>query len=196
MTYAIIGSGNVGTALARQFARNGIAVGIANTRGPDTLAPLARELGNSVAPQTLQDALKADVVILAIPFAAYKDIAGAKAEWNGTIVVDAMNARDATPKELGGLESTDAVALALPGAKLVKTFNQLPAALLAGNPSDNGGRRVMFVSGNNEDANVTIAELVKQLGFAPIVLGKITEGGKLLRYRGPLVLQDLIKQNN
>ena len=123
-------------------------------------------------------------------------VPGTFTQWNGTIVVDAMNARDATPKELGGLESTDAVALAFPGAKLVKTFNQLPAALLASNPSANGGRRVMFVSGNDEDANVTITELVKQLGFAPIVLGKIAEGGKLLRYRGPLVLQDLMKQNN
>jgi predicted dinucleotide-binding enzyme len=77
MTYAIIGSGNVGTALARQFARSGMAVGIANTRGPDSLSSLAKELGNKVVPLTLQEALKADVVILAIPFRAHTVVAKA-----------------------------------------------------------------------------------------------------------------------
>jgi shikimate 5-dehydrogenase len=67
MTYSIIGSGAVGTALARQFARSGVTVGIANTRGPDSMASLANELGNTVVPLTLQEALKADLIILAVP---------------------------------------------------------------------------------------------------------------------------------
>jgi len=194
MNYSIIGSGKLGMALARQFARNGISVGLANRRGPDTLAAVAGELGETVTPLSLEEAIKADVVILAIPFAAYKDVAASAATWEGKLVIDAMNARDETPEDLGHLESTDAVALALPGATLVKTFNQLPAASLASDPSNNGARRVMFVSGNDDAANARVAELVRQLGFAPIVLGKIAEGGKLLRYRGPLVLQKLFKQ--
>jgi predicted dinucleotide-binding enzyme len=65
MAYAIIGSGSAGTALARQFARNGIAVQIANTRGPETMASIATELGKNVAPVSLAQALQADILILA-----------------------------------------------------------------------------------------------------------------------------------
>lgn len=193
MTYAIIGSGNLGTALARQFARNGISVCIANTSDPETLADLARELGDSVTPTTFRNALDADVLILAIPFRAYTKVASAMANWSGRIVIDAMNARDLTPEELGGRESTELVALALPGAKVVKTFNQLPANLLGSDPSQDGGRRVMFVSSDDVGASTVISRLVEQLGFAPIELGKLNKGGALLRFRGPLVLQNLIK---
>lgn len=193
MTTSIIGSGNVGTALARQFARNGIDVCIANTHGPETLAALAQELGNKVTPTTLHDALKAEVIVFAIPFRAYKDVASRLSDWTGKIVIDAMNARDVTQEELSGQESTDLVALALPGAKVVKTLNQLPAALLASDPSQHGGRRVMFVASNDDDASATVVHLVEQLGFAPIALGKIAEGGALLRFRGALVLQNLIR---
>lgn len=189
MTYSIIGSGNVGAALARQFARSGIHVRIANTRGPASIADLANELGEAVTATTLREALDADVVIFAVPFAAHRALAQARATWHGKIVVDAMNSRE----ELGALQSTDAVALLLPGAKVVKTFNQLPAALLASEPAQDGGRRVMFVAGNDDGANTAIATLVASLGFAPIVLGRNAQGGSLLRYRGPLVLQKLIK---
>lgn len=85
------------------------------------------------------------------------------------------------------------MARCLPGAKAVKTFNRLPAALLASDPAEHGGRRVMFVAGNDEGTTSTIAALVAALGFAPILLGKIAEGGSLLRYRGPQVLHNLIK---
>ncbi len=194
MTYAIIGSGNVGTALARQFARSGIAVAIANTRGPETLAALADELGARITATTLQQALEADVVILALPFRAHVAVGRAAKDWSGKIVVDAMNTYGVAPEELKGRPSSDVVADAFPGAKVVKTLNQLPARLLAMNPAENGGRRVMFVAGNDEAASASIAGLVDSLGFAPISLGKINEGGALLGLGGPLVLQNLIKQ--
>jgi predicted dinucleotide-binding enzyme len=193
VNYAIIGSGNLGVALARQFARSRVRVRIANTRSSDSLAELAELLGDKVTPASLENALEADVLILAIPFHAYKNVASLKAHWGGRIVIDAMNARDITPEELGGLESTDLVASALPGARVVKTFNQLPAGLLAKVPAQDGGRRVMFISSNDDDASATVAHLVTKLGFAPVELGRIDEGGTLLRFRGPLVLQNLVE---
>lgn len=194
MTYAIIGTGNVGSALARHFARVGIDVAIANTRGPDSLAALADELGSHVTAVALPDALTADVVILAVPFRAHSDVARAATQgWAGKIVVDAMNTYGVAPEELKGLASSDLVAAAFPGAKVVKTFNQLPAKLLAADPADNGGRRVMFVAGNDEAASASVAQLVDALGFAPIALGKIAEGGALLALGGPLVLKNLVK---
>ena len=193
MTYAIIGSGNVGQALAHRFARSGIAVSLANTRSPDSISDLAQKLGPAVTAVHLQDALNADVVIFAIPFAAHAAIAKAIASWEGKTVIDAMNFREPTLAPLGGLQSSEFVAKSLPGAKVVKTFNQLPAAVLASDPAENGGRRVMFVAGNHDEANSAVSDLVASLGFAPMVLGKISEGGSLLRFRGPLVLQNLIK---
>ena len=194
MTYSIIGSGNVGMALAGQFARSGIAVGMANTRGPDTLAALTAGLGGQVTAMTLQDALRADVVILAVPFRAHPAVAAVASDWSGKIVVDAMNTYGIEPEELKGQASSDVVAAAFPGAKVVKTLNQLPAKLLAMDPAENGGRRVMFVASNDNAASALIAKLVGALGFAPIALGKISEGGALLDRGAPLVLQNLIKQ--
>jgi predicted dinucleotide-binding enzyme len=193
MTYSIIGSGNVGASLAKQFARSGIAVNIANTRGPESIASMAEELGSKVVPVTLQEALKADVVILAVPFRAHTAVAGGLLNWSGKVVVDAMNTYGVSPEELKGRASTDMVASAFPGAKLVKTLNQLPAKLLAKDPVESGGRRVMFVSSNDQDAEALIVKLVGELGFAPVSLGKINEGGALIDMGGPLILQNLIK---
>jgi predicted dinucleotide-binding enzyme len=193
MTYAIIGSGNVGTALAGHFARNGIAFGIANSRGPGSLAELAKVLGPNVTPLTLEDALEADVIILAVLFSAHKTVAKALSNWSGKTVVDAMNPYGVAPEELNGQPSTDVVASAFPGAKVVKTLNQLPAKLLAQDPAVNDGRRVMFVSSNDEGAEASVGKLVADLGFAPILLGKVSEGGRLIGMGQALVLQNLIK---
>jgi predicted dinucleotide-binding enzyme len=194
MNYSIIGSGNVGSALARQFARSGIAVGVANTRGPDSLETLEKELSGYVTASTLQDAVKADVVILAVPFSAHVDVARAAEQWADKIVVDAMNTYGVPPEALKGQPSTVVVASAFPGARMVKTFNQLPAKLLAMNPVEHGGRRVMFLAGDDAQATVAISKLVGDLGFAPIVLGTLSEAGTLLDKGGALVLQNLIKQ--
>lgn len=194
MTYSIIGSGNVGASLAKQFARSGIVVNIANTRGPESIAAMAEELGSKVVPVTMQEALNADVVILAVPFRAHTAVAGVLTNWSGKVVVDAMNTYGVAPEELKGQASTDVVASAFAGAKVVKTLNQLPAKLLAKDPAEGGGRRVMFVSSNDQGAEALIANLVGELGFAPVSLGRINEGGALIAMGGPLILQNLIKQ--
>jgi 8-hydroxy-5-deazaflavin:NADPH oxidoreductase len=193
MNYAIIGSGNVGSALARQFARSGIAVSIANTRGADSLTSLTAELGPKVTASSLSDAIKADVIILAVPFRAHAAIGAEKPDWTGTTVIDAMNTYGIDPEELQGKASSDVVASAFKGAKVVKTLNQLPAKLLAKDPAENGGRRVMFVSSNDDAASASIAQLVESLGFATIALGRVDKGGLLLERGAPLVLQNLIK---
>lgn len=193
MTYSIIGSGNVGSALAHQFARHAVAAGIANTQGADSMAALVAETGDTVTAMTVQEALKADIIILAVPFRAHAAVAAAASDWTGKIIIDAMNTYGIAPEELGGLASSDVVAAAFPGATVVKTFNQLPARLLAMPAAEHGGRRVMFVSSNDATAAATVASLVEALGFAPISLGKINEGGVLLGMSGALILQNLIK---
>lgn len=197
MQYAIIGSGAIGSAIARQFARQHIDVRIANTRGPDSLRALAAELGPVVVPATLAEALAADVVFLAVPFdavgAALKDAPA----WNGRIVVDTTNAidfSDFSPADLGGRPSSAVVAAAAPGARLVKAFNTLFAAVLARRPDDAGGRRVLFLSGDDQAANAALAGLAGRFGYAPIDLGPIAGGGLLQQFGGPLAGQSLVQQ--
>jgi predicted dinucleotide-binding enzyme len=196
MTYSIIGSGNIGSALARQFARQGIAVAIANPRGPDSLQLLKKELGQHIVPQTIEAALTSNTVFLAIPFTAVPEVARSLREWKGKLIVDATNAIDFpsyAPTDLGGRPSSELVAEQLRGARVVKAFNTLPAAILGADPAEGHGCRVIFVSGNDAEANAEVAGLAEKLGFAPIVLGKLTQGGLLQQYGGPLMIQNLVK---
>ena len=193
MSYAIIGTGNVGSALARLFARAGITVSIANRQGPDTIRPLVEELGGTVTARTLEDALAAAVVFLAIPFVAVEEFARILADWTGKTVIDATNAYGVPPDVMAGRLSSDIVAKAVPGASVVKAFNQLPAGVLARDPSQDGGRRVVFVASNDDKAAATVKALAEQLGFSPILVGRIDEGGRLLHIPGPLVLHNLVE---
>jgi predicted dinucleotide-binding enzyme len=197
MKYAIIGSGAIGTAIARQFARQQIEVHVANTRGPDSLDALVKELGPVVMPTELNTALSADIVFLAIPFdavgAALKDAPA----WNKRIIVDTTNAidfSDFSPADLGGRPSSEIVAEAAPGARLVKTFNTMFANVVARKPDDARGRRVLFLSGDDKAANATLAELITGFGYAAIDLGTIAGGGLLQQFGGPLTTHSLIQQ--
>jgi predicted dinucleotide-binding enzyme len=196
MTIAIIGSGAIGKALATQFARSNIDVHIANSRGPASLADLGRELGAHVRPVSTAEALAADVVFLAVPFGAVPEAVRGAPAWDGRIVVDATNAivfPAFKAMDLNGRPSTEIVAEAVPGARVVKAFNTVPAARLASNPATAGGRRVIFVSGSDSGAKAEVSDLILRLGFQPIDLGPIAEGGRLQQFGGPLVAIDLIK---
>jgi 8-hydroxy-5-deazaflavin:NADPH oxidoreductase len=197
MSYAIIGFGAVGEALARAFARKDIEVAIAARRPSEELVPLAKTIGPTVKPMPMQDAIKAEIIVLAVPFWAHQEVAKAAANWHGKVVIDVTNSFGVSPDELGDLPSSVVVSKAFIGAKLVKAFNHLPAARLAADPNVNGGRRVIFLAGDDETATAQVAALVDQLGFAPVGLGKLAEGAPLVQARGrtwaPLIFQDLVK---
>ena len=198
MSYAIVGAGNVGKALAKAFARKGIEVAIASRRSPEALAPIAKAIGPTIIPKSLQDAVKAEIVLLAVPFGTQKEVATAAKSWQGKIVIDVTNAYGVPPEQLGNLPSSVVISQAFPGAKLVKAFNHLPAEILAEDPGVNGGRRVLFLSSDDEGATAQVAALVEQLGYAPVKLGKLAEGGLLVQAQGktwaPLIFQDLYKE--
>jgi 8-hydroxy-5-deazaflavin:NADPH oxidoreductase len=197
MSYAIIGFGKIGQALANAFARRNIEVTVASRRPPEALAPQARAIGPTVVAKSLRDALQADTIILAVPFGEHREVAKALPDWKGKTIVDAMNAQ-LPPEELDGLPSSAFVAKAFTGARLVKGFNHLIAATLATDPIVEGGHRVVFLSGDDEDAIAPVANLARQLGFAPVKLGKLSEGGWLVHARGrvwgPLIFQDVFKK--
>jgi predicted dinucleotide-binding enzyme len=197
MKYAIIGSGNIGTALARIFARVNIEVGIANSRGPGTLVSLAEELGPSIRPISIEEAYKAEIIFIAVPFLAHKELAKQFEQWNGKTVIDVTNAFGVDPEELDGLLSSEVVSKSFVGARLVKAFNHLPAGQLGSNPPIDGQRQVIFISSNDVEASASVADLATQLGFAPIQVGSLNQGGIPLhvfgKVRGGLLLQNLVK---
>ncbi|AOJ33448.1 NADPH-dependent F420 reductase [Burkholderia metallica] len=196
MSYAIIGFGKIGRALARAFARNGIEVAVATTRDPKSFAAEAAAIGPTIIPQTLTEAVKADIVFLAVRFESHAEVAKALPDWTGKSIVDAMNTQ-APLEELSGLPSSAFVAKAFTGARLVKGFNHLVAAVLDRNPAEHGGRRVVFLASDDDAAAAKIGELAENLGFAPIELGGLSEGGLLVHARGKswgrLIFKDLIK---
>lgn len=197
MKYSIIGSGAIGTAIARQFARQELDVHVANTRGPASLKALVDELGPVIIPTELKEALGADIVFLAIPFDAVAAALKDAPAWNNRIIVDTTNAidfSDFSPADLGGRPSSDVVADAAPGARLVKSFNTMFANVLARKPDDARGRRVLFLSGNDKAANASLSELIERFGYAPIDLGPIAAGGLLQQFGGPLTTHSMILQ--
>ncbi|WP_179416125.1 NADPH-dependent F420 reductase [Mucilaginibacter sp. E4BP6] len=196
-SYAIIGFGKIGQALAKAFARKGIEVSVATTRDPENFAAEAAAIGNGIIPATLADAAKAGVIFLAVRFESHPDVAKALPNWQGKIIVDVTNAYGVPPEKLGGLPSAKFVAQAFTGGKLVKGFNHLGAAILDQEPAVNGGRRVVFLASDDEGATAEIAVLAEELGFAPVKLGRLSEGGLLVQAHGntwgQLIFQDLIK---
>jgi predicted dinucleotide-binding enzyme len=197
MKYSIIGFGNIGQALAKAFARNDIEVSVATTRDPESFASAAAAVGPTVIPKKLEEAVQADIVFLAVRFESHQDVAKVLPNWKGKTVIDAMNTL-VPLEELDGLLSSAFVAKAFTGAGLVKAFNHLGAATLATNPVVEVGHRVVFLSSDDEDAIAPVADLAKKLGFAPVELGKLNEGGVLVHGRdgtwGPLIFQDLFKK--
>ncbi|KFL49964.1 NADPH-dependent F420 reductase [Burkholderia pyrrocinia] len=196
MSYAIVGFGKIGHALAKAFARNGIEVAVATTRDPKSFAAEAAAIGPTIIPKTLTEAVKADIIFLAVRFESHPEVAKALPDWTGKTIVDAMNTQ-APLEELSGLPSSAFVAKVFTGARLVKGFNHLVAAVLDQDPAVHGGRRVVFLASDDDGAAAKIGELAENLGFAPIKLGGLSEGGLLVHARGKswghLIFKDLIK---
>ncbi len=197
MSYAIIGFGNIGQALAKAFARNGIEVSVATTRDPESFASAAAAIGPTIIPKTLAEAANADIVFLAVRFESHQDVAKALPTWKGKTIIDVTNAYGVPPEKLGGQPSSKAVAQAFTGGRLVKGFNHLVAAVLTQDPAAHGGRRVVFLASDDDSAATEIGALAENLGFSPIKLGGLSEGGLLVQARGntwgQLVFKDLVK---
>ena len=197
MSYAIVGFGKIGQALAKAFTRKGIEVSVATTRDPQSFASAAAAIGPTIIPKALAEAIKADIVFLAVRFESHPDVAKALPNRKGKTIIDVTNAYGVPPEDLGGQPSSKAVAQAFTGGKLVKGFNHLVAAVLDQDPAVHGGRRVVFLASDDDGAAAEIGALAENLGFSPIKLGGLSEGGLLVQARGnswgQLVFKDLVK---
>jgi predicted dinucleotide-binding enzyme len=188
-TVGIVGGGHIGQALARTARRAGRGVVIANSRGPQSLTPVVAALGAGVSAGTVVQAAGAGIVAIAVPWTNVP-AAVTGLHWNGQTVIDATNAWNA---DLGGRTSSEIVADLVPGARLVKAANTLAAADLAADPHEAGGRRVIFLSGDDALAKAAVVELFDAAGFFPIDLGDLVTGGRMQQLGGPLPSHNLVR---
>ncbi|MDE1191450.1 MAG: NADPH-dependent F420 reductase [Arachidicoccus sp.] len=196
-SYAIVGFGTIGKALARAFARKGIEVSVATTRDPESFASDAAAIGPGIIPTTLAEAVKADVIFLAVRFESHPDVAKTLPTWQGKTIVDVTNAYGVSLEQLGGQPSAKVVAQAFTGGKLIKGFNHLGAGILAQDPAVHGGSRVVYLASDDDGAATEIGKLAENLGFSPVQLGGLSEGGLLVQAHGnswgKLIFQDSFK---
>jgi 8-hydroxy-5-deazaflavin:NADPH oxidoreductase len=186
----IIGAGRLGQAMARTALRAGRRVVIANSRGPGTLASVVSALGDGVSAGTVDEAASAGVVVIAVPWDRVPE-ALQGLTWSGHVVIDATN--DWAADDLQGRTSSELVADLVPGARVVKAGNTLGADVLGSDPQEAGGRRVIFVSGDDAHAKADVVALFEDAGFAAIDLGDLATGGTMQEIHHPLAGVNLIR---
>lgn len=196
---AIIGVGALGSAIARKLVGIGVEVLIANSREPATLQALVEELGPKARAVTKVEAAQADIVFLAVNWNRVEDALKDLGPWNGRILVDANNAIKVPsfePFDLGGQTSSQVLAEWAPGARVVKAFNHLGAPTLEADPKVDGGRRVLFLAGDDAEAKKSVTDVIAKMGYTPIDLGELDQGKHLQVPGGALSIINLVQLEN
>ena len=196
MTIGTLGAGEVAQAIAIHLLKTGHEVLFSNSRGPSSLTQLVSKLGKGARAATMDEAAKAPIVVLAVPWPKVEEVLGKLPDWEGRILMDATNHFLLPSMELADLKgrvSSEIVAELAPSAKVVKALNTLYASNLARDPKEGNGRRVIFVSGDDAGAKAEVGGLLKGLGFAVIDLGSLREGGRAQQVGNGLAGVDLVQ---
>jgi hypothetical protein len=184
-TWGFIGSGNIGSTVARLAVAAGHDVVMSNSRGPETLDELVAELGTRARAATAEQAAEAgDVVVVTIPLKNYRDVpADALA---GKIVIDTMNYYPDRDGRIAALDeqsttSSELLQQQLPASQVVKGFNNIFFQHLAALPRPSGAadRSALTVAGDDADAKRRVRELLDQLGYDTVDLGPLAEGWRV-----------------
>jgi len=180
-TIGFIGSGNIGGTVARLAAAAGHEVVLSNSRGPQTLADLAGEIGPLASTGTpVQAADQGDIVVVAIPLRAYRDVPGAPLA--GKAVIDANNyypQRDGHISELdsGDVTSSELLQRWLPGARVVKGFNNIYYRHLRGlaRPHGAADRSALLIAADDPAAQAAVTEFLDGIGYDTVVSGTLAQ---------------------
>jgi 8-hydroxy-5-deazaflavin:NADPH oxidoreductase len=184
-----IGAGSVAQTISKHVLPLGHRVLLSNSRGPEFLTQLVKELGPGAEAGTPQQAAEQDIVVLAVMWAQMESALATVADWKGRILVDATNrVASMNPFSLGdlsGLTSSEMVAGNALGANVVKAFNSVPMAWIS-DFSASKPRTVLFLSGDEAEKKRKISELIDQIGFEPVDPGSLAVGGRLQQLGGSL----------
>ena len=194
-TFGIIGSGNIGSQVARLAIAQGNDVVIANSRGPETLADLVAELGPRARAATAEEAAAAaDVAVVAVPLKAYRDVPVEPLA--GKIVLDANNyywERDGRIEALDRGEVTTSGLLQehLPTSKVVKAFNHIIAPTIStdGSPAGTQDRRALATASDHPEAVDLVTRFYDEAGFDTVNVGPLSESWRVERDRPAYVVR-------
>ena len=186
-TIGLIGSGHIGSTLARLATAAGHDVVLSNSRGPETLSDLVAELGEHARAATPQEAAEAgDVVVVTIPLKAIDTVP--VEPLRGKVVIDTNNyypERDGQIAELDDESTTTAEMLQahLPDSRVVKGFNNIAFSILglAGRPAGDPERSVLALAGDDVEAKAVVAKLYDDLGYDAYDVGPLAEGWRFQR---------------
>jgi 8-hydroxy-5-deazaflavin:NADPH oxidoreductase len=186
-TIGLIGAGHIGSQVARLAVAHGYDVVISNSRGPETLSDLVRELGPHARAATVFDAATAgDIVVVTIPLKSYRTVPVEPLA--GKTVIDTNNyypQRDGHIPELDNESTTTSELLQahLPASKVVKAFNHIYAAQLTtdGRPAGTRNRRALVIAGDDPGAKATVTRLLDEFGFDTVDAGPLKEGWRIQR---------------
>jgi 8-hydroxy-5-deazaflavin:NADPH oxidoreductase len=196
-TVGTIGAGTVAQTIAGLALAAGHKVILSNSRGPDSLLELAGLLGANASAGTVAEAARADIVILAVGWDQVPEALQHQADWAGRIVIDSTNQwhqhNPESEVDLGDQTGSEYIATLMPGARIVKAFNTVFMNVVAKSAHRDDGRLVVFVAGDDTDAKATVSTFIDSLGFAPIDLGELREGGRLMQAGGPLIALHVVK---
>src|ERR1700722_17204104 len=189
MKIGFLGAGVVAQTIAKHALAAGHEAVLSNSRGPESLASLVKELGHGASAGTVQEAAEQEIVVLAVMWPGVQKALFAVADWKGRLLVDATNrVAGFSPLSLGdisGRTSSEIVADLAPGARVVKAFNSVPMAWISDFTSSKP-RTVLFISGDDADAKKPVHNLIEEIGFESVDLGSLAVGGRLQQLGGPL----------
>lgn len=191
----MLGCGALGQAFVRALARNGIVSSISDRGWTRPLAGLVDELRGMTTLTCIRRAAEEDIVFLSVPWTELPETLTPFADWEGRIVIDATVPKlpDDSFAELGRRTSSEVVSDLAQGAQVVKAFSSLSPEQFSEGPQRAGGTRVIVFAGDHVRAKGEVGRLIRQLGFAPVDLGALASGGKLMQPPGgPFSGLDLI----
>ena len=190
MKIGAIGAGAVALAFAREALAKGHEVVLSSRSGPEALAGKVAKLGRGASAASVAVAASLDYVLLAVP---WKNIVAALTglpPWNGRVLIDATNPFiELSPKlvlaDLSGRGASEVVASLAPGARVVKAFNSILITRFNEGPAKGGGKRVIFVSGDEEEPKAFVKRLIESFGFETIDLGGRVMSDRIQQAGGP-----------
>ena len=194
MKIGIIGAGKIGATAARLFVTAGHNVAISNSRGPESLRPLVHELGPKATAMSVDETGSfAEIILLAVPWHMENALPSPE-RLRGKIVIDAMNPYDPAGGffDLNGTTSSEIVLKRIPEARLVKAFNTIYYEHLATRGRKElpvQERHAIYLAGDDVQAKKVVADLIEEIGFAPVDTGSLHDGGQLQQPDSPIYNQ-------
>jgi len=198
MQIGTIGAGDLAQAVAKRALEAGYEVNLSNSRGPESMREIVKNLGAGATAVSREAAAACEIVLLAVPWDAVPETLASLPKWKNQILIDGVNpfhgkAGSFTPANVGNLSTSQFIAALVPGARVVKAFNHMLVPNIEADPVMDGARRVAFISADDEDAKKRVRSLLENCGYSVIDLGNLRDGGLIQQAGGPLAGRDFFE---